>query len=516
MVTYSNLAQALDENGVRIPGKACLVFEDRIITYKELNEMVNKAGNALLELGVRKQDRVIISLLNCPEFVISLYALAKIGAIAVPINYFLAKSEEEYVWRDSGAGLIITDADKVAQFYEMTLGSVPILRVGQQRASEALPGVIDISEAIDRGSTALSCCAGTEDDVAHILYTSGTTGKPKGAMLTHSSVMYCSSLYTDNDNMGEMFGEKDKVLCSLPLYHCFGQNVCLITPLSAGSTVILVERFNTEKVLEAITRHGATLFAGVPTMYAYMAEGFDPEKHNLQSLRYCLCAGAALSLEIAKGFEEKTGAQVIEGYGITEASAQAIAPPLRPDKRRYDKFGTIGIPLKNSRKQTEVKVVDENGGEVPLNEIGELIIKGDHIMKGYWNLPEETAKTIRDGWLYTGDLAKKDEDGFFSIVDRKKDMLIVGGENVYPREVEEVLYENEKVLETAVVGMRDEAKGEIVKAVIVLKDGVQATRQEIMDFCSERLAKFKVPRIIEFVEELPKSTTGKILRRLVK
>jgi long-chain acyl-CoA synthetase len=189
---------------------------------------------------------------------------------------------------------------------------------------------------------------------------------------------------------------------------------------------------------------------------------------------------------------------------------------LRPDKRRYDKFGTIGIPLKNSRKQTEVKVVDENGGEVPLNEIGELIIKGDHIMKGYWNLPEETAKTIRDGWLYTGDLAKKDEDGFFSIVDRKKDMLIVGGENVYPREVEEVLYENEKVLETAVVGMRDEAKGEIVKAVIVLKDGVQATRQEIMDFCSERLAKFKVPRIIEFVEELPKSTTGKILRRLVK
>jgi long-chain acyl-CoA synthetase len=316
--------------------------------------------------------------------------------------------------------------------------------------------------------------------------------------------------------MGEIFSEKSRVVCALPLYHCYGQNVCLITPLSVGATVILVERFNTEKVLQAVTEHRATIFAGVPTMYAYLTNEFDPKKHNLQSLNFCCSAGAALSSEIAKAFREKTGVEIIEGYGITEASAQAIAPPFRADKRRYDKFGSIGIPLKNSIRKTEVKIVDEQEVELPVNKVGELIIKGDHVMKGYWNRPEESDKTIRDGWLHTGDLAKKDEDGYFYIVDRKKDMIIVGGENVYPREIEEVLYQNEKILEAAVVGVVDKVKGEAVKAVVVLKNGLQATERELMDFCAQRLAKFKIPKIIEFKTELPKSATGKILRRLVK
>jgi long-chain acyl-CoA synthetase len=316
--------------------------------------------------------------------------------------------------------------------------------------------------------------------------------------------------------MGEIFSQESRVVCALPLYHCYGQNVCLITPLAVGATVILVDRFNTEKVLQAITEHHATIFAGVPTMYAYLTNGFDPGRHNLQSLKFCPSAGAALSSEIARTFQDKTGVEIIEGYGITEASAQAIAPPLRPDKRRRDKFGSIGIPLQNSKRKTEVKIVDENEKEVRPNTIGELVIKGDHVMKGYWKLGEETAKTIRNGWLHTGDLAKKDQDGYFYIVDRKKDMIIVGGENVYPREIEEVLYQNEKILEVAVVGFLDQVKGEAVKAVVVLKDNLQATEKELIDFCAQRLARFKIPRIIEFQKELPKSATGKILRRLVK
>jgi long-chain acyl-CoA synthetase len=503
----NNLAQDLEENAGRFPKKTALIYESLAYTYEDLHRLSNQAGNAFLKLGIRKGDRVMISLLNCPEFVIGFYALAKIGAVAVPINYLLTKNEEKYVWEDSAASLILTDAPKWSEFQEMTAGTTPIWMTGQEKGG--CPGALYFWDQIRNQPASLTSGFCSPEEVVHILYTSGTTGKPKGAMLTHHSVLYCSSLYTDNDNMGEIFSPESKVVCALPLYHCYGQNVCLITPLAAGATVILVSRFNTEKVLQVITEHRATIFAGVPTMYAYLAAGFDPQKHHLQSLQFCCSAGAALSAEIAKGFHEKTGAEIIEGYGITEASAQAIAPPFRPDKRRHDKFGSIGIPLKNSKRKTEAKIVDENGEELPSNKVGELAIKGDHVMKGYWKLPEETERTIRNGWLHTGDLAKKDEDGYFYIVDRKKDMIIVGGENVYPREIEEALYQNEKILEAAVVGFPDKVKGEAVKAVVVLKDGLRATEKELMDFCARRLAKFKIPKVIEFKKELPKSATGK-------
>jgi long-chain acyl-CoA synthetase len=510
-----NLAQHLEENARRVPQKPALVYESLTYTYENLNRRINQAGNALLRSGVRKGARVIISLLNCPEFVISFYALAKIGAIAVPINYLLTKNEEKYVWEDSDAGLIITDGSKASEFRELTAGK-STLWVTNKKEIVGLSGVLDFWEKIENEPVSLAACPCTREDVVHILYTSGTTGKPKGAMLTHHSVMYCSSLYTDNDNMGEIFSPATKVVCALPLYHCYGQNVCLITPFSARGTVLLVDRFNTEKVLQVITDHRATMFAGVPTMYAYLSAGFQPGKHDLKSLEFCCSAGSALSAEIARAFLEKTGVEIIEGFGITEASAQAIAPPFKPEKRRRDKFGSIGIPLKNSRQATLARIVDEQGNDLPANAVGELVLQGEHVMKGYWRLPEETAKTIRDGWLHTGDLAKRDEDGYFYIVDRKKDMIIVGGENVYPREIEEVLYQNEKILEAAVVGHRDPVKGEVVKAVVVLNDGVAATEKELIDFCAQRLARFKVPKILVIQKDLPKSATGKILRRLVK
>ncbi len=512
-----NLAQILEDSAGRLPDKECLIYENSNYTYKALNELVNKAGNAFLGLGIKKGDRVLISLLNSPEFVISFFALAKIGAIVVAINYMLTASEENYIVSDSEANLVITDADKLSSFYKMTGGTVPIITINQNEEGERLPGVLNFWDQLDVQSDVLSPCACTREDVADILYTSGTTGKPKGAMLTHHSVLFCSSLYSDNVDMREyFFPENSRFLTALPLYHCYGQNVCLITPLSVGATVILIDRFNTENVFRAISEHRVTTFPGVPTMFAYLMSGFDPEKHDLSSLKFCCSAGAALSPEITRAFREMTGIEIVEGYGITEASAQAIAHPLAPHKKRSDKFGSIGIPLRNSWQQTEARIVDDNGKELPANSIGELIIKGDHIMKGYWKLPEETAKTIRNGWLYTGDLARQDKDGYFFIVDRKKDMIIVGGENVYPREIEEVLSQNEKVLEVAVIGVKDATKGEVVKAVVALRNDVQTTEEELKKFCASRLAKFKVPHLVEIRKELPKSSTGKILRRLVK
>lgn len=513
-----NLAQILEESSARLPDKVCLIYENTSFTYKGLNELVNKAGNAFAGLDIKKGDRVLISLLNCPEFVVSFFALAKIGAIVVPINYLLTENEEQYILKDSEANLIITDHIKLPGFHKMTAGTVPIVIADRHQSDEpeSPAGTLSFWDLIDNRPPILSPSPCTRDDVVNILYTSGTTGKPKGVMLTHHSVEFCSSLYSDNDDTRHVFSEQARFLTSLPLYHCYGQNPWLITPFSVGATVILIERFNTEKVLEAIERHSATHFAGVPTMYAYLISGFDPKKHDLHSLEFCSSAGAALSSEIANEFQAKTGAEIIEGYGITEASAQAIAHPLTPDKRRRDKFGSIGCPLKNRTQQTEAKIVDEDGKELPSDAVGELIIKGDHLMKGYWKLPDETHRTIRDGWLYTGDIAKKDEDGYFYIVDRKKDMIIVGGENVYPREIEEVLYQNEKILEAAVVGIKDRIKGESVRAVVALKDDCQATEQELIDFCTSRLARFKVPQTIEIRGELPKSSTGKILRRLLK
>ncbi|MGA3115522.1 MAG: long-chain fatty acid--CoA ligase [Syntrophobacteraceae bacterium] len=511
-----NLAQILDDNAAAFPGKTCLIYEDIRFTYQELNKLVNKAGNAFLDLGIKKGDRVIISLLNNPEFVISLFALAKTGAIMVPVNYQLTAAEEDYILKDSQPSLIITDAVKLSRFHEMTAGAIPVLTINRHAGEEVPSEILDFWDQISAQSDSLSPCPCGPDDVVHILYTSGTTGKPKGAMLTHHSVLFCSSFYTDNDEMGTLFSSDSKFLVTLPIYHCYGQNFGLITPLAVGATVILMDKFNTEKVFEAIAEHGVTNFPGVPTMYAYLVNGFDPERHSVKSLKFCKSAGASLSLEIRTAFREKFGIEISEGFGMTEASAQAIAHPVGADKQRGDKIGSIGIPLRNNRQQTEAKIVDEDDRELGPNEVGELIIKGDHVMKGYWKQPEETAKTLRGGWLHTGDLARKDEDGFIYIVDRKKDMIIVGGENVYPREIEEVLYQNDKVLDAAVIGMKDAIKGEVVKAVVVLKEGMQGTENELIDFCAARLAKFKVPRAIEIREEMPKSSTGKILRRLVR
>ncbi len=512
-----NLATTLGDSAKKHPDKSCIIFGEDVYSYKKVHELVCKTGNALLKMGIEKGDRVVVNLLNCPEFIFAFYALAKIGAIAVPINYMLKKNEAKYIIDDSETKLIITDIDKMPEMMEIKPADVGLMVVGDLAAGGDAKS---FWQSIENESGSLDSCACAREDIAHILYTSGTTGRPKGVMLTHHSVLFCSSLFFDNDDLqdekGPFYSPDTINISTLPFYHCYGQNVALITPVVVGGTLIVIERFSPIKVLETITEYRADVFAGVPTMYAHLSNMFDPEVHDLSTLRFCCSAGAALPYEVQNDFKEKTGARINQGFGITEASAQALAMPPKRVEKLLDKIGSIGLPLKNSMVTTEARVVDDNGDEVEPFEVGELVLRGDHIMQGYWKMPEETKATLVNGWLHTGDMAKTDQDGFFYIVDRKKDLIIVGGENVVPLEIEEVLYKIPGVVEAAVVGVPDKVRGELIKAVVALKEGASSTEEEVIEFCREHLAKFKVPHFVEFKSELPKSATGKVLRRMLK
>jgi len=342
-----------------------------------------------------------------------------------------------------------------------------------------------------------------DDDVAVILYTSGTTGKPKGAMLTHKNVY---SNAQDTANYLKINGE-DRVIATLPMFHVFCLTVALNAPLMNGGTVLIVPKFSPAKIFQLAREEKATIFAGVPTMYNFLYQYEEGKAEDLQTLRLCISGGASIPVALLKNFEQKFKVIISEGYGLSEASPVTCFNPL--DRPR--KPGSIGTSIMN----VENKVVNEFGEEVPVGEVGELIVRGPNVMKGYYNMPEETAHTIRDGWLYTGDLAKMDEEGYFYIVDRKKDMIIVGGYNVYPREVEEVLYSHPDVVEAAVIGVPDPNFGEAVKCFVVSRNP-NLTEEQLIEYCREHLAKYKVPSSIEFLEELPKNTTGKILRRALK
>jgi long-chain acyl-CoA synthetase len=342
-----------------------------------------------------------------------------------------------------------------------------------------------------------------DDDVALILYTSGTTGKPKGAMLTHKN------LYSNAKDTGEYLrmNDEDRVITTLPMFHVFCLTVALNAPLLSGATLLIVPRFSPKEIFELAKEYKATVFAGVPTMYNFLYQLPDANPEDLSTLRLCISGGASLPVALLNNFEKKFNVRVSEGYGLSEASPVTCFNPL--DRPR--KAGSIGTSILH----VENKIVNELGEELAPGEVGELIVRGPNVMKGYYKMPEETAATIRDEWLYTGDLAKMDEDGYFYIVDRKKDIIIVGGYNVYPREVEEVLYNHPDVVEVAVLGVPDPNLGEAVKCYVVSKNPA-VTEEQLLEYCKEHLAKYKIPESITFLEELPKNTTGKILRRALK
>ena len=490
-----NLASVLTDSAQRDPDHVALRLDDMEVSYGLLDEGSSRLAAVLADRGLKPGDRVGIMLPNVPYFGVCYYGVLRAGCVVVPMNVLLKRREVAFYLGDSGAKLMFGwegFADDAKAGAEEAGAECVVVKPGE--FEELLAGVEPRRDVVDRD----------RDDTAVILYTSGTTGTPKGAELTHEN------LKTNCEITRDMFGIGDEVvtLGALPLFHSFGQTCGMNATLAAGGTLSLIPRFDPGKALEIIERDKINLFQGVPTMYSALLHYQGHEKFDTATLQLCVSGGSAMPVELMRGFEDAFGCKILEGYGLSESSP--VASFNRPDRER--KPGSIGIPIEG----VEMKVVDDDGNDVAQGEVGEIVIRGHNVMKGYWNKPDATAETLIDGWLHTGDMAKIDEDGYFFIVDRKKDLIIRGGYNVYPREIEEVLYEHPAVREAAVIGVKDDSLGEEVGAAVALKDGEDVSAKELREFVKEQVAAYKYPRHVWFVDDLPKGPTGKILKREIE
>jgi long-chain acyl-CoA synthetase len=526
------LYQFLEKAAEEFPDQIAISFFKNEITYKELLQLSNNFAEGLLELGVRKGDRIAIMLPNIPQAVIAYFGILFTGAIVVQTNPLYTESELEYQLKDSGSiGIICLDLlyPKVQKVKKKTSLQWCIVTGIQDYLPFPKNILFSFSQWIQRKKVHINQWLeqgdysfrsfienrtgrlvreeiDPEEDLAVLQYTGGTTGRPKGAMLTHANLVtnveQCKAWFCESKK-----GE-EKFLSILPFFHVYGLTVCMNFPVAIAARMILTPRFQPKQVLKLIHSEKPTIFPGAPTMYIALLQLPELKRYDLTSIRYCISGSAPLPVEIIKRFENVSGCRIVEGYGLTECSPITHVNPL--DGVR--KAGSIGIPVSD----TVAKVVDlETGEEAPVGQLGELYIKGPQVMKGYWKMEEETKAAIQDGWLLTGDIGKMDLEGYFYIVERKKDMIIAGGYKIYPREVEEVLYEHPAVKEAVVVGVPDPYRGETVKAFIVLKDNMSTNEQALNAFCRERLAPYKVPRKYEFRSELPKTIVGKILRRVL-
>jgi long-chain acyl-CoA synthetase len=487
-----NLADLLVRTAAEHGDRTAVKLDDLALSYSVLDQASRRVAGLLRQRGLQVGDRVGLSLPNVPYFPVLYYGILRAGGVVVPMNVLLKGREVAYYLDDAGAKMMFAwhdFADAATEGAEKAGAELTLVKPGE------IEGVVfaadPFEEVVDRA----------DDDVAVLLYTSGTTGTPKGASLTHHNLLS----NTEASRKLIDIGPDDVVLGALPLFHSFGQTCSMNAVVSAGATLTLIPRFDPVKGLEIIQRDKVTIFAGVPTMYNAFMSVPNADEYDTSSLVTCVSGGAAMPGEILRGFEEKFGCVILEGYGLSETSPVASFNHREIGR----KVGSIGTPIEG----VEMKVVDDEGNEVPQGEVGEIVIKGPNVMKGYWNKPEATAEVMRGGWFHTGDMAKVDEDGFFFIVDRKKDMIIRGGYNVYPREIEEVLYEHPAVRECAVLGVPDEQWGEEVGAAVALKPGAEATPEELREYVKSQVAAYKYPRHIWIVDELPKGPTGKILKR---
>jgi len=533
-ITYpeKTLPEILAEMARRFPDRAATVFFKAKLTYAQLDALVDRCAAGLQRMGVQKGDRVAIMTANSPQYVIAFYAILRIGGIVVPCNPLYVARELEHQLKDSGARVIIVmsrfysvvkDAQPGAPLEHIIVTNVkeyfpPLLRFlftvakekkeGHRANFASDPLAIGFQQLLAQAPAKPEPVHSDLDDTAILLYTGGTTGVPKAAELTHRNIMV-NAIQTRT-----WFSAKDGeevVMAALPVSHSYGMTTAMNFAVVCGATMLLIANPRDIKdVLETIQAFRPTAYPGVPTMYVGINNHPEVGKYDLRSINACISGGAALPVEVQKRFGEITGAKLVEGYGLSESSPVTHANPIYGENR----IGTIGLPWPD----TDARIMDVETGtqEMPVGEIGELVVRGPQVMKGYWNRPDETALVLRDGWLYTGDIARMDEDGYFQIVDRKKDMIIAGGFNIYPREIEEVLYQHPKVKEAVAVGLPDPRRGETVKAYVVLKEGETATEQEIIEHCRANLARFKVPTAVEFRSELPKTLVGKVLRRALR
>jgi long-chain acyl-CoA synthetase len=524
-----NIGSGIEDNVKRFGEYEILYFDGRWYTNVEINHNANLLGNALKELGVNKGDRVAVQMPNSPELLSAFPAIYKIGAVVVPLSPLLRPDQAAYIYRDCGAKATITSSDFVGRVLEAQK-QTPNLQHVILTDRDDVPGTISYRNIMSTSSDTLPIEQTDNDDVAALIYTAGTTGPPKGVMHTHYS-LYINALFFYeyvllhrsltmqlnsrvlnlktlqlNEIVQQVSGVNRAMvsLGVLPLSHSFGIAFSNTGNFVGGKTILL-RWWNVEEALKAIQTFRITQMAAVPTMYIQMLEFPGLDKYDLSSLEDCQCGAAPLPVEVALRWKEKVGVDIREGWGLTESGATTTGQPgdLPP------KYGSIGKCL---LKCNTTKVFDEKGQELPAGQQGEIVIKGPTLMKGYWNLPEETAKAIKDGWFYTGDLGYVDEDGYFYITGRKKDIIIRGGENVSPVEVEEVLLQHPEVAEAGVVGIPDAVYGEEIKAFVVSKPGKCANEEELIAFCKDRLPTFKSPKKVQFMKSLPRNILGKVLR----
>ena len=526
------LGEVLSSTASRFPDNTALIFYGEKISYGKLDALVNRFANALAGLGVNKGDRVALMLPNIPQMVIAYYGTLRRGAVAVATNPLYHAHELEVQLKNSGAETLVA----VDMFYPVIS---PVLsktgvkklilcgikdylpfpldllypikaRIEKQWVSvKRVPPIYDFLSVLGKAGTTPVHAEVSPDDNAILQYTGGTTGTPKGAILTHRNLV-ANAVQNRDWLTGHKEGE-ERVLAVIPFFHVYGMTTAMNLAVLIGARLILLPKFHAREVLEFINKYRPTIFPGIQAMYLAIENYPRVQNYDLTSIKAAICGAGPLMHEVQERFEHLTKARIVEGYGLSEASPVTHCNPIFGTR----KMGSIGLPFPD----TEAKIVDIETGkkEMPVGETGELVLKGPQVMKGYWNNPDETARALRGGWLHTGDIAKMDDDGFFYIVDRIKDMIKTVGENVYPREIEEVLFMHPKVKEAVVVGIpHEEFLGEKIKAYIVLKEGESATAEEIIQFCSDQLSKFKVPKEVEFRSQLPKTLVGKVLRRILR
>ena len=488
-----NLARLFTDTASAQPDRVALRLDEQTVSYRQLAEASERVAGLLTTHGVVRGDRVAVMLPNIPEFAFVYYGVLRVGGVVVPMNPLLKTREIAYYLSDSDARVIFAwpaAADEVATALAETADATMIV-VEPDSFASTLRDQDRVVPVVDRAA----------DDTAVVLYTSGTTGKPKGAELTHGNLI--SNVEVTQSDLVQLT-QGDVVFGGLPLFHSFGQTVTLNASMAQGATLLLLPRFDAAGAAGLMATYDATVFAGVPTMYAALLGLAEPPE--LAHLRVCISGGAALPVEVLHRFEERFGSEILEGYGLSETSP--VASFNRPGRDR--KPGSIGYPVTD----VEMQVVDRSGAPVPVGEVGEIAIRGHNVMKGYWHKPDATAEVLDgEGWFRTGDMGRVDADGFYFIVDRKKDLIIRGGFNIYPREVEEVLYEHPDVAQAAVVGISHPAYGEEVGAAVVLRPGATVTEAELRDFVKGQVAAYKYPRVVWFLDALPLGPTGKVLKR---
>lgn len=496
-----SLYTLLENSTEKYSEQAAIIYEDEKITYKQLKNQVDCLACAWQQFGAEKGERLGLMVSNQPSYVIAYYAALKLGMIVVQINPMYTRRELLEIFQDANMAYLVIEPENLER---IDYCFKHIFVTGESKEKDGCHNIyqlIEISNPLKQ-----TCPISANSDVAVIQYTGGTTGKKKGAMLTHfnlvANVLQSKALYGDRMNFGE-----ETILTAIPLYHVYGMTSGMNLGIYIGATNILVNKFETSKVLSIIQIYRPTFFPGVPKIYNAFVHYPDIENYDLTCFKTCSSGSAPLPIEIIKQFESLTGVSIGEGYGLSETSPSTHRNP----PGGAWKIGSIGIPL----PQTDCRIVDDNGEDLPEKTVGELLIKGPQVMLGYWNKTDETEQTIRDGWLYTGDLATMDEEGYFYIVGRKKEMILVGGFNVYPQEVEGVLYEHPDVQDAAVIGIPDRNSGEMVKAFVVPKEGKVIDVHGIQEHCYQYLTRYKVPKLIEVRDSLPRNTVGKLLKRIL-